>query len=578
MKKTKEEYAAYKRAYRAKKKSEQEATFYGSTGPFFMDCCLCPADKADKLGHGEIRGIALSRLQDEQSVIEDGQIFDVLRKFKSNVEVILVYVRDFNYVVHFLIRDARALGLRNVQECRITETNEFSVFRDKWGDYRRFSAILDDGKGGNVHVELSSFEGLIPTSTGLSMRDAYIGLMNAVESVVDGKRWGMPTSIAGLAKTALLYLYGGGNWRCGCNRFAEDYPPVPLEIEDDLRRTEIYRGGLNYGARWGKFDKVLIYDRRSLYPYIYATQALPFGEAYKITSFDDRRLFNDNADGAFYVVYKVKTLRAELKPSGVPCIQIRTDETVSKTAYARRIDITENTPFALDSNDYEMLLANYDVDEITIDYAYAWKRAKNKVFADFVNRFYRVKNSDEYPEAIRLGAKYILNSISGLFGSTRYRRETVFDEELKTYKSVETAVAIENNPSFLPIALFITSYGRKLEVEAIKACGSRYIYGDTDSVMLSGWTEIFETGRSLGDWGLTRATSANFVNRKTYYYVKESGDVKFVISGASASELAELTTEDFDAGAVVQSRTPHIYSDGSVAPAYRDFKVGEIKR
>ena len=153
---------------------------------------------------------------------------------------------------------------------------------------------------------------------------------------------------------------------------------------------------------------------------------------------------------------------------------------------------------------------------------------------EYVENFFCVEgihldiNNIEFNSAKRNVAKILLNSIYGKFAQTPGKKQTkiingqnpselfkiisdpkldvvdfnVVDEDtLLLDYAQKTEVVHSGSSDNVPVAAFITGYGRLMLYELLEACGERAMYCDTDSIIYraDNASQILQVGDYLGD-------------------------------------------------------------------------------
>lgn len=571
----------YKRNYRAKKKAARLPA-----ADWFLSMSCLSLSEAEKIGHGACSGWAVTSRALTLTGDDIGAFFDFLSKIdkKSNI-----YLCNLKVWGRFIIAEAKVRAFRASETCDKAQT--FRVLVDNYGSWLSIQINVAGQK-----VFIKDFSGIIKTGirdAALSFCDyelkedaSNVDIANAMKLVFERFNdeieaiFGVKikaSTIASYAKRALYSLYGQGCLSYGEARFKSDFPELPREIMDDIRNAKCYRSGLNYmpESSRGYSGAGYMYDRRSFYPWIYSNFAMPYGQAFK-RDYEDvikkRKAMQDNVlgdcfDDFYYCIYNIFELSATLKPAGVPCIQI-----INKTGtqYLKNIDFADPVCFMLDTYDLKALYENYDVELITIDYVYIFKRKIIEPLRDFGKRLYKIKE-EKKGEARSVVAKYLINSITGQFGANSYRRETVIENG--QYKRSELKYCGETG--YLPVAMCINSIGRWLMARDIRHAGlDNYLYGDTDSIITREPAHLAAAGREMGQYDGRTFTDSVFLMQKCYGLNLTGSGWRWVVSGANPEMLQDLSKNEFYAGAKLKGGcVPHVYPDLTFAFEEREFTL-----
>lgn len=132
---------------------------------------------------------------------------------------------------------------------------------------------------------------------------------------------------------------------------------------------------------------------------------------------------------------------------------------------------------------------------------------KAGIFADYIDHWYKVKESNEKGSIQYHAAKMKMNQLYGRFGLAIENTKTVldWDDDLGDYNFREVAYEDkEDSDAYVPYAVFCTAYARARLLENVIAVGQEnVIHCDTDSVVHYGSVsdQIGHTA-DLGDWDI----------------------------------------------------------------------------
>lgn len=320
--------------------------------------------------------------------------------------------------------------------------------------------------------------------------------------------------------------------------------PVP-QYDADIRPA--HKGGYNYLKKdvAGKIvGKGIILDNNSLYAYVLKNKVMPYGEPLykrgKPVPLDDYPLFITSLWCSF-----------RLKSGYLPCVQIKHDISYKSNEYLTDSDGIVN--LYMTNVDLELFFLHYDIDDISWCGAYYFKGSTGN-FTKYIDRWMDIKVDADISGNIgnRTLAKLMLCNIGGKFGVNPLiisRYPAYIDghvEWLSDGGKVQT-------PLYLPVAIFMTSYARYIDISAGQANYDRYLYSDTDSLHLRGWDMpdgIKIDANELGAWKIERRyDKAKYLRQKTYI-VKDSltGDIAVTCSGMTESCYKDVTFDNFRAG------------------------------
>lgn len=167
-------------------------------------------------------------------------------------------------------------------------------------------------------------------------------------------------------------------------------------------------------------------------------------------------------------------------------------------------------------------------------------RIKGNILSHFVGRWYEIKEkaSKSGDKSLKAFAKLILNALYGKFGANpehiggAYFFEGDDEDMIRVRENDE--VDVDENPKYLPLAMFVTSYARNMISKLCNAIGWKHVaYTDTDSVHVYGMTVDECVSRITGagyavdgtDLGALKFESrwreAMYVRNKGYFHFGE---------------------------------------------------------
>lgn len=330
--------------------------------------------------------------------------------------------------------------------------------------------------------------------------------------------------------------------------FEKNFPVLSLGIDENIRKA--YRGGFTYvNPRFQNqvIEGGIVLDINSMYPAIMMNKELPIGQP---LPFSGKYKYDEE-----YPLY-VQHISCEfdVKDDMIPTIQIKKNPMFKATEYVRSTN-GERVDLYLSSVDMELFLEHYDVHDI--EYGNGFKfRSATGMFKEYIEKWTEVKVNNT--GAIRLLAKLMLNSLYGKFGSNPdvTGKEPYLDEDgSNKFKEAEEEI---KDPVYIPMGLFITSYGREQIIRTAQSVHDRFIYCDTDSVHLTG-EEVPEELKDyihpteLGKWDLEGYYErGRYLRAKTYAheYLQDDGSLKTKVTCAGMPDdlKKEATIETFEPG------------------------------
>ena len=270
----------------------------------------------------------------------------------------------------------------------------------------------------------------------------------------------------------------------------------PLTFQEDEELREAYRGGLSTAVEIYSNTmqhNVVGIDINSSYPYQMSERELPYGEA-KIyiepSSEEFQRIKKE------YKTYIIKFQASyKLQRPYNPMVSQKNMFGTAKFNYSDMMyrQIRDDEYLCMTNAEFELFCKTHGVNEneIIIEKIWAFQSFKG-IFKPFVRRMYKIK-AQYKGTSMYEPVKQMLNSVYGRYGMNRYKYinyETAvnFNDKNIMYYTKEEKTDIDYNiarGSYLPVAIFITSYARVQLVEtanAINEAGGRVFYYDTDSL------------------------------------------------------------------------------------------------
>lgn len=307
----------------------------------------------------------------------------------------------------------------------------------------------------------------------------------------------------------------GGIWRNIFPRLSE---------HDDAAIRSAYRGGFTavaVGKSGYKSEAGRVYDVNSMYPSILRDEPLPCGKPLPY--------YDGLPDDGYWVARATVSFR--LKTGGIPCIQLK-----NTPGYRGSEHLThgESVTLSFTNIDYRLFLEMYDFDIEVLQWCYTFDTCSH-VFDTYIEKWGRIKETSTGVK--RQLAKLHLNSLYGKFGNAPSlgSRTPVIDDAGDVH--YVPGPSTEDEPNYVPLAVFVTSIARDRVIRAALACGDRFLYADTDSLHVEGDYPVegldVDDNR-LGAWAHEASFTYGVYNRSKQY--GEVIDSKHVIHIAGAPE------------------------------------------
>lgn len=346
-----------------------------------------------------------------------------------------------------------------------------------------------------------------------------------------------------------------------CKSFRKYFPELPEDVDIDIRRS--YKGGFTYvndiyaGVELGAGMTI---DVNSMYPSILRNEPMPVGVP---VYFEGKFEEDENYD----LFVQILTCKFKLKKGKIPSIQIKHSFSFQSNEYLKSSN-DEEVCLTLTNPDLELFFKQYDVTDIS--WLGGWKFSScHHIFDNYVDHWMKekIEAGKEGNKPRKTIAKLLLNSLYGRFGiSIKGRQKAPFltsDNELRYVDLPEET----RTPLYIPVASFVTSYGRKLIIETSQAIRDyslkkygvdKYYYSDTDSCKIGLTDEDLEEIKKLGivkidDYELGYfAKEENFTRfmaiRQKCYITEVDGKVHATIAGLPQYLAPMINFDNFKKG------------------------------
>lgn len=341
--------------------------------------------------------------------------------------------------------------------------------------------------------------------------------------------------------------------------FRRFFPILSPDVDAEIRLS--YRGGFTYASpkyTEQEVGKGITLDVNSLYPSRMVFEYMPYGQPER---FDGEYIYDPN-----YPLYvQTFTCIFKIKPDKIPSVQVKNNLSFMPNEYLESSG-NEQITMTLTSVDLELFKEQYDITNMVYHGGWKFQQAKG-LFDNYINFWteQKIAAGKEGNAAQRQIAKLMLNSLYGKFGLAikTARKEPVLDHNgIVRYVNLPPE---ERKPCYIPVASFITAYGRVKTIrtsQAIRDYSTKkygrdaYLYSDTDSIHCLLSDEDLEELKDiidvddyrLGAWAKeAEFTRALFIRQKCY--IEEIGGKTEVTVAGLPKYLAPLITfENFRKG------------------------------
>lgn len=350
--------------------------------------------------------------------------------------------------------------------------------------------------------------------------------------------------------------------------FRKRFPILPKAVDEDIRLS--YRGGFTYVNEIYKekpVGKGICIDKNSMYPSKMVQQPLPYG---KPEFFEGKY----QQDDSMPLYIQSLTCKFELKKGKIPNIQLKNNLSFMPNEYLSSSK-DELITISLCNPDYELFLENYNISDVTYHGGWKFKECKG-MFDDYINYWMdqKIKAGKEGNQPMRQIAKLMLNSLYGRFGLSIMARQKFPYLDEKGVVKFALLPEEERDPVYIPVACFITSYGRvdtirtsqKIRDYSIKKYGKdAYLYSDTDSIHCTLTDadleelkdDIFIDDYALGAWAKESDFDRALFIRQKCYVEEEKGKLNVTVAGLPKYLTPLITFENFKKGFTTEGLTLH---------------------
>lgn len=307
-----------------------------------------------------------------------------------------------------------------------------------------------------------------------------------------------------------------------------------LSDHDDAAIRSAYRGGFTavavgksgYKSRGGR-----VYDVNSMYPSILRDEELPCGKPLP---------YHDGLPRDGYWVARA-TVSFRLKSDGIPCIQLKNTPGYRGSEHLK---CGESVTLSFTNIDYDLFQEMYDFEIEALMWCYTFNTCTH-AFDTYIEKWGRIKETSTGVR--RQLAKLHLNSLYGKFGNSPSlgSRTPVIDDAGNVHYI--PGPSTEDEPNYVPLAVFVTSIARARVIRAAMTCGDRFLYADTDSLHVEGDYPVegldVDDNR-LGAWAHEDSFAYGVYNRAKQYGEVIGGKHVIHMAGAPEKILKDVLVDD----------------------------------
>jgi len=343
------------------------------------------------------------------------------------------------------------------------------------------------------------------------------------------------------------------------------FPKLSIDIDDYAR--DAYLGGMTYlNSKYKnkllEFD-IASWDRVSSYPSVMMNEWLPAGKPF---------ISNDKPKGDKLYLVRIRVADASVKHGYHPFIASTRQMRYINDIYPKKL---EDRILTLSCIDFMMFNKYYTSNYQILDYM-IFPRKVRGIFNAYILKTYGTKKSTKatikkgdktsevYHDALfnNFWSKLKLNAPYGKFGTNpkMISVSPIFiDDKLEWVEEIKEEKV---NKFYLPVAIFITAYGRLRLLEQIQVNRHRFVYCDTDSVHLvdidTPKSLIPHIGNELNKWEFEGVSvKSKYLKPKRYLKYKKNKkgqlEISRTIGGLNKSEHHRINFENFKQGIVIKN-------------------------
>lgn len=375
------------------------------------------------------------------------------------------YIKNLTEKSYDLLNEARSNGLR-YRLGGSPKKGTFSVFLGSKNEIKRFDINND------VYIDINEAFADATNEADVARLKIYLKRLYICE--IDD---------FSPAKTAINAIYAA--YKRAKRAYIQDFPKLKDDVFKSVKRA--YRGGLTLQPRAYR-GEIYVADINSAYPYIVASQALPYGNAEVVNGYAKK---GGNYQRFFEIDY--------LKLSG------KTLEILETPAEIERF--FDEEPLVLAEQDLIILKKIYQNLEFVCKKTIFFKISDLNILKNFVNKTYVLRNVD----FLKKYAKKMINGFIGFFGATS--RSTTSIKNSKIEKTKENV-----NRGYIALPATINALQRLRIFKLYDFYKNYIVYGDTDSIFLT--KNVLDAAlideKELGKFKIKRYDDVVFFGKRAY--------------------------------------------------------------
>lgn len=447
-----------------------------------------------------------------------------------------IYFHDLkfagSYILYYLLEHGYKFEEKakneNTFQSIISEKNVFYEIKIHHKDYKRkviYTTIFDTMK--KFPFTIRKLAEMLNLSLNDVEDETFIMCM-AAKNLNEGS-----LNLGSIGKDAINQLTGF----IGEKAYKRYFPNLTTE-EDDFCREAYTSGytGINEKKRGKIIQNVYSFDENSAYAFHLLNNKMPVGSP--------TIYVGPPPDGLFIHEFIID---AHIKAGKLPTFKKKGDSRYQENEYIKdtkgRLKLTMSTP------DYNLMLENYEIDEIEHIGGYAFK-SKAGIFDDYVKYFYGLKlKNDDNPAFRKLFKSYLTHLAASVGRKSSTVNKIPYIDAFGLLRYLPRR-QIATRGAYVPIPVFMNAYNRVSLIKTAERLEDRFLYSDTDSIKTTdreAFISLKPIGENIGEWKEEEKADEFIILRQKVYAAKYGDQLKITCAGLTEEVKRTFTTfEDLE--------------------------------
>lgn len=341
------------------------------------------------------------------------------------------------------------------------------------------------------------------------------------------------------------------NFYNSCKRYKSMFPNLNFELSERLR--EFYPSGfcMCNADRNKLYTNIIELDYNSMYPYIMQTKDLPYGYPLYKQGYS----FDKNYPLSLICI----AANLVLKKNKLPILFKKNHFSISQDTKIFTTNGNIET-FFITNLDLKLIYSNYDIYYIEFLYSFNFKSCRN-VFDSYLNDLIKEKENEN--TFISKMAKQKMNLLVGSFGQHAKKINKIPYLNSLHHVSYRISRKELSESGYIPIPIFVISYGRNMIVDFCQTYYNTFLYSDTDSAHLNMSSPPIEVDdKKTGMMKCKKIEYARYIGEKKYIQQNGIADKKIVCAGLSEVFRGQIDVFDFKPGASIEGNIVFLPCEG----------------